>query len=461
MRSALWLALAIPSLLAAQVQRPGAAPARGGDRPCELIFTGVERNGQITTEQIAYKQPSGDYNTFIGGGVDATCRGQGNRLLADSAEFFGDQGLLILIANVRYTEARMRLTSDKMYYYTREERLTAEGNVKGRSSSGTRFEGPQAEYLRPKPGLRAAPRWTAIGRPFVRMSPTEIGGATTTSADSVDLTANFVTSENDSLLWASGAVLMERRDLSATGDSAYLDNGREYARLMRKPRIVGRGERSFTLDGEIIDLWSKSRKLTRVLALASAKVVSDSLTLRSDTIDLRMADQRVQRVYAWGTRAFAESPSQRVEADSLDVLMPNQRMQEMRAHGGAVAFSAVDTLRIESDEPDWLRGDSLIALFDSVATAAATTTARMRQITASGNARSYYQLVPTSRERGLPNISYVRGREITVRFDAGEVSTVDVVDQASGVLLEPNPVETRPAPAAARPPAIANPVRRP
>ena len=437
------------------------------EKPCALAFTGVVRGGVVTTHMTALTTGSGGRNTFIGGGVDATCEGQGNRLLADSAEHYAERGELILIARVRYSEPRMTMQSNRMIYYSTEDRLLATGNVRGRSSSGTRFEGPQMEYFRAKPGVRPVPWWRAPGRPFVRMSPTATGstGGTTARApsgatvpgDSVDLRADLVISENDSLVWASGNVVIERTDLRATADSATLDQGREFARLLRKPEIVGRGERAFTLVGTVIDLWSKSQKLERVRADGEAKVTSDSLTLVGDTIDLRLAAQQIERVFAWGKRATADAPAQRLEADSLDIRMPGQRLHLVNAVGRAIAYSVVDTLKIVTDERDWIAGDTIVARFDSAGTTDSADSAdsaggaRMREVVSTGSARAFYQLAPSNGERGAPNLSYNRGRVITVNFAEGAVRDVAVQEKASGIFMEPVPVDTTKRAAAARP----------
>ena len=448
------------------------------EKPCTLVFTGVVRGGAVTTHMTAFTTGTGGRNTFIGGGVDATCEGQGNRLLADSAEHYAERGELILIARVRYSEPRMTMRSERMIYYTLEDRLLATGTVRGRSSSGTRFEGPQIEYFRAKPGLRTVPSWRAPGRPFVRMGPAATGqsvarapSGATVPGDSMDLWADLVISENDSLVWASGNVVIERVDLRATADSATLDQGREFARLMRKPVIIGRGERSFTLVGTVVDLWSRNRKLERVRADGAAKVTSDSLTLTGDTIDLRLSAQRIERVFAWGTRATADAPEQRLEADSLDIRMPGQRLQQVHALGRAIALSIVDTQRILTEERDWIAGDTIVASFDTVLTADSSGGARMREVVATGTARAFYQLAPSSGERGAPNLSYNRGRVITVNFEGGAVRDVAVQEKASGIFLEPLPVDTtrksgtpKPAastPAAAKPAAAKPVVRRP
>lgn len=392
---------------------------------------------------------SGLRNTFAGGSVDATCEGQGNRLLADSAEHFAAQGMLILYHNVRYTEERVTMSSDRMVYYTREERLVAEGNVKGRTASGTRFSGPYMEYFRASPGLRTENSWVATGRPFVRMSPSETGAEPGSDADSTDLTANVIRSRNDSLLYASGRVMLERRDMRATSDSAFVDNGEEHAQFLREPRIEGRGERAFTLVGTVIDAWSEQRKLERVVARHEAVATSDSLTLRSDTIDIRFVEQEIARIFAWGTRARADAGAQVIEADSLDVEMPGQELRRLHALGAAVALSSPDSTRIVSEEQDWIVGDTLVAQFEQVTDTAGTRTA-LREVIATGGARALYQLPPPGGERGMPSLSYNRGRQITVQFDKGEMAQVRVSDQASGLYLEP--AQLAPADSAARPP---------
>lgn len=429
------LALLLPALL---LTLPASAPLAAQDsRPCEIVITGVIR-GPDTTRFTSVTSPTGGRNTYVGGAVDATCEGQGNRLQADSAEHFAERGLLILYHNVRYAEERVTITSDKMFYYTRDERLVAEGNVKGRTAKGTRFSGPFMDYYRAKPGLREQSSWIATGRPTVRMSPEETGAAPGTSADSVDLTANRVFSINDSLVFASGKVVIERPDLRATADSAMMDNGREFARLLREPFITGKGERAFTLDGRVIDMWSRDRELERVLSTGGAKATSDSLVLTADTIDMRLKDQQMERVYTWGGRALADGPAQDIEADSMDILMPGQRLERLHAVGRAIALSTVDTMRIASTERDWITGDTLIASFETVPDSTSPEPrTQLRDVLAVGAARSFYQMAPSGTPGGKPNLSYNRGARIRVEFTDGEMARVSVADHASGLFLEP------------------------
>ncbi len=269
----------------------------------------------------------------------------------------------------------------------------------------------------------------------------------------VDIVANTLVAEGDNLVYASGNVEVTRPDLIAKSDSAFLDGQREFARLMRSPSVESRKGRRFTLTGGVIDLFSRNRLLERVLATPSGHVLSEDLELLADSVDLRVSNNQLQRVMAWGrkSRARALSPERQIIADSIDAQMPGQRLREMRAIGDAYANSDPDTTRMISSERDWMRGDIVVAEFDSIAPSDTTSRPKPKRIVATGDASSFYQLVGSGQVRGLPNINYVRGREITILFADRVVSSVDVVDQASGVYLEPS-TETAPAPGVARPP---------
>ena len=63
----------------------------------------------------------------------------------------------------------------------------------------------------------------------------------------VNVVANQIVSEGENLVYASGTVEITRPDVLAKGDSAFLDSRREFAKLMRSPSVVSKGERPFTL----------------------------------------------------------------------------------------------------------------------------------------------------------------------------------------------------------------------
>lgn len=392
------------------------------------------------TRTNAQKTPGGQYNFFQGGGVTYHCEGQNNTLVADSAEYYGDQRVLYLIGSVHYTEPRAKVDSDRMTYYQIEDRIRAEGNVNVRTQTGTTIRGPVMDYYRATT-MRPLARTIATGRPRMLIAQRQSGAQ---PPEPVDVVANTLVSEGDNLVYASGNVEVTRPDLLARSDSAFLDGQREFARLMRTPSVQSRKGTPFTLSGGVIDLYSRNRNLERVVATPSGHVLSQDLELAADSVDLRVNANQLQRVIAWGrkTRATALSPERRVLADSIDAIMPGQRLREVRAIGNAFANSVPDTTRIASTERDWMRGDTIVAEFDSIAPGDTTTKPKAKQIVANGKASSFYQLAGSGRGKVVPNINYVRGRIITVYFVDQTVDKVDVVDQASGLYLEPSDAGT-------------------
>jgi hypothetical protein len=148
----------------------------------------------------------------------------------------------------------------------------------------------------------------------------------------------------------------------------------------------------------------------------------------------------LQRVYAWGKgRARALSPIQDIIADSIDAVLPDQRIRELRAVRNAYATAVPDTVTITSDERDWMRGDTIIAQFDTASAIAGADSSRtppVRAILARIGARAYYH-VSNSANRARPGVNYVVGRTIDIAFENRAVHTVTVQERAGGVYLEP------------------------
>jgi lipopolysaccharide export system protein LptA len=419
-------------LLVALAAYPAAAQeARSG----QCLFTFRSRNpGGSPLNMI--RQPSGQFNWWLGQRARGECTAQQITVEADSVEFYGDARLLYLIGNVDYREPRLTLKSQRLTYWLNDEHLRAEGNVDATLSSGTRLTGPEADYYRPAPGIRTASRMVAPRRPTILLVETDSAGR---RSEPTTLVANTVVMNNDSLVYAGGRVVITRTDVIAHADSAFMDAGREYARLMRSPRIEGRGDDPFTLTGNLIELHGSQRALSRVLSSGKARAVSEDVTLTSDTLDMRLTDSEIQRVFAWGqSRARAVSPEYDIVADSLDVQMPGQRVREVYAVRNAFAQSSPDSTRLRSAEKDWLRGDTIVARFDTLAAPRDTSSRpRIRDLIARGHASSFYQVATSAGRAGRPGVNYVRGRVITVTFEDQAVETVRITEQAAGVYLEP------------------------
>jgi lipopolysaccharide export system protein LptA len=421
---ALLLAVVVPAFVGAQ-----AAPAPTGR--CKLQFTS-ER------ELNYFKLPSGQSNVFTGGNVVARCPVQNLVLKSDSLESYGDEGRIVFIGHVDYAEPRLKLKSDLLTYFLRDEHLIATQNVDAKLPTGSTLKGPQLDFLRAIPQVRPRQTATANGRPTISLVEKDAQGR---AQPPVNVTGNVVYLQGDSVVSAQGGVVVVRPNLTATGDSLYVDSGTGLLRIMRKPKIVGTKGRPFTLVGETIDLLSKRRKLDRVLAKNEAEATSEDLNLRSDSIDFRVTDDLLQRAIAWGKgRARATSPTQTIVSDSIDVLMPGQRAREMHAVRNASAEGMPDTTKFRTTEKDRLTGDTIIAWFDTIPARDTSSKPRIRELVAIGHATSLQHLPPRDTVCvHIPAINYVRGRIITVTFDSAKVQNVVVKDSlAGGMYIEPN-----------------------
>jgi lipopolysaccharide transport LptD-like protein len=404
--------------------------------------------------------PTGKRFTTLSGGIVGSCRGQNIHITADSAESYEVNNLHILIGNVTYREAKYEIDAQRATYFRSEERLVFQENVHAKmTQEDATLDGQNLEYFRPVRGVRERERIVATQRPRLTYVEKDSAGV---AQSPVTVLGNTIIGEGDSTFVAIGDVRIERTDVLATADSALLDGARRFSRLLKKPVVESRGKRPFTLKGRIIEMYGTGRHLDRVLSLDSASAVSKEFTVVSDTIDLRITNQELNRAFAFGpSGARATTADRDVIADSLDILMPGQRIRELRAVGKAYAESDPDTIKVKTDERDWIRGDTLIARFDSVA-ATDTTQPPIREIFASGAASAYYQIAADSTDRSKPGVNYVTGRVIRLAFKDGEVEAVTVTDQATGVYLAPLAADSAARrPGATRPPVTAAPPRRP
>jgi hypothetical protein len=215
---------------------------------------------------------------------------------------------------------------------------------------------------------------------------------------------------------------------------------------MKKPVVVSKGQRPFTLYGTIIEMYGGGKQLHKVLARGEGKAISDNGTVTSDTLDFEMADGGLARMYAWGpSRARAVNPQYDILADSLDVRSPGQRLREIRAVRKAYAQSTPDTTHIHTKEKDWMSGDTIIARFDSLPVTKADSAKQpaMLALIALGHAKSYYQIAAKDSASLSPSVNYVRGGAVTVAFAARQVKSVTVTDSVAGVYIEPTVVKKK------------------
>lgn len=412
---------------------PNAARPKGPERPaerCDLVLD----NTPLTRIQLVEDPTSGRRYSYIGGGVVGRCNRQDITIIADSAETYEQSQTYFLIGNVKYREKRVALDAQRATYFKAEERLLATQDVTMVMPSGSTLKGPAVEYYRAVRGLRPVARMVATSRPTLTLVEKDSLGRPTPPAT---LVANSLFADGDSLFTAVGGVVITRTDLIARGDSALVDNTKQFSRLMRGPSIESRGAEPFTLKGRVIDIFGSQKAVERVVARDSGSAVSKSFTLVADLIDMRLVTSKLDRAYAFGpSGARVTSPERDILADSIFVVMPDQRIKELHAVGDAYAESDVDTIKVKSAERDWMRGDTIVGLFEKLAPTDTSSRPQMERLTASGNASSYYQMAPAKGPKDRPSLSYTKGRLIQLDFKDREVQTVHVEEKASGLYLE-------------------------
>ena len=124
------LALAVASRASGQAPPPAAPLAKAASQPaapkgrCQF-----ELDRTPTTTFNTFKLPSGQYNSYVGSGVIARCATQKIVLRSDSLESYGDEGRYFFIGHVDYKEPRLKLKSDFLTSFQRDERILAFLNV--------------------------------------------------------------------------------------------------------------------------------------------------------------------------------------------------------------------------------------------------------------------------------------------------------------------------------------------
>jgi hypothetical protein len=405
-------------------------------RPTECNFAS---NGALHVDSIA----GVGQVAYAGGGVRIVCPARKITITGDSAERLADHDQVI--GHAVYDEPRLHVTSDFLTYFQADERVVAVANVHARLPNGSTLVGPQAEFRRAVPRIRPRQQVLAIARPTITIVEKDSTGKT---LDPTTVVANTVFMDGDSLIYGGGQVVITRTDINTTSDSAFIDQPHETMHFIRNPVLHGRRDHPFTLTGDLINAFWHERKLTRILSQANAKAVSDSMTLTSDTLDLRVQNDQLDHAYAWGKKQQSRvvSPSQNMLADSLDVFMPNQRVQLVRALNRAFAQGKPDTTKFIVERPDttdWLKGDTIVAHFDSLAKGDTTKNPPVKEITATGHASSLYHLAPSDSGERRSALNYITARVINIAFDSlHKVATVTTVDSVAGVYVEPRPDST-------------------
>jgi hypothetical protein len=242
-------------------------------------------------------------------------------------------------------------------------------------------------------------------------------------------------------MWAGGNVTVDRSDLAARADSMAVDQttGRS-ALIGGKPKVQGKGERSYTLVGTRIELLQRDHELKQVEALGAGQAYGADWRLTADTIQLGIAKSKLQQAFAWGdsSRPHAVSTLQTIQSDSLALDVPDEVLTEARAYRRAFSTSKRDSTSGPA-ETDWIAGDTITAHWVQAPDSTGHTKAQLQRLVARGSARALTHHYDAKDKTQPPAIDYSRGKQIAITMIGDKVDRVLVSGQADGVHLTPRP----------------------
>ena len=444
MRGLLVLTILMATAGPAVAQRP-TRPPPPPPQPVRACVVTIDSTGR---EMVGNKLPTGQYQVFAGGGVFGHCQNEPTTLMdSDSFAWYPDRNQLDLIGSVHFRDTTTALSADRVTYWTRQERLYAEGRVYTQNlRTHSDLRGPNLDYRRARPGVRDTVEMYATERPTIRFySSRDTARSGGDTAEPFVIVAERSRMKGNDQMWGGGNVTVDRSDLAARGDSAMLDLAADRGLLLGghgiDPVVTGKGDKEYRLAGVRLAFGlSEQHDLRRVLASGQADARGPDWHLRADTMDIALDSGKIQRTLAWGRtrRPDAVSSTYTIVADSLDILMPAQVVRDVWAFRGARATTRPDTTVTEED---WMTGDTLHAVFLPPDTAGADSGAarkqRLERLLSFGRARALYHVTDDAKPAERPGVNYNRGSRIAIRMRDGKVHTVDVVGQVDGVYLEP------------------------
>ena len=489
---------------------------------CTLMWAPVAPN---TRTQVLRRGTS--HVTYVSGRYRWTCGTA--TMVADSTEKYDARHQIELIGNVVYTDSIRTLRSDFLTYDEIEDLVEARDEVElVRFLDGSKLVGPRVQFLRAVTSVDA--QTIATGRPHMTFYPEDPGDEEPFEVDADQ--AEFG-GENEARFY--GDVILERTDVRAEADSAFLTREDGWAVMWGEPQIE---TKEISLKGDTIRFYSQDEDLKKVNVIGSAFASSEQFQVRSELVDIELEEEEVQQVWSHG-EGFSDALSgdHLLIGDSLHFVMFEKQIDSVVAVGGALAIQGdsaglaaelssvqvvvgpmfVDSATIEEENPpdevrgrtemdstettsevidgntafvqkpatgimplqpsidgstDWVRGDTLIAVFerldrslsgpptvvevgtspdsvdatlDEVAeglvegrteASEAVDDPAMERLVAIGQASSFYRQVRDSTLTDQPSRNYMLGTRIVVFFEDGEPVTVRG-ENAMGIYLEP------------------------
>jgi hypothetical protein len=440
----------LPFIAMAAAALPAVASAQGAD--CYIVDSGTTNMFNARTPQEL---------VFIGGGARFRCP-DGVTIASDSVARYTGQGLIEFVGNVRYTDEENVLTAAYVRYVERERSAIAQGDVVLTDrTTGSVIEAPLMNYYQPGPNREEALIRIPSGRPHARL--VSVADTDTTRRDTTIVDADRMDITGRSRFDAWGTVELTRSDVVGLGEEASWDRETGNLRLAVSARVTAE---DYVLMGDTVrGRTNDLNEIEELTALRSARLDGTDITVEAPLIRLFFTNGEVQRLVAAGelvdaqaegarldpsTRAVATSADFRMTADSIDAIAPGQVLDRVVAVGNAYGERLGDEMADASVPAiaarDWLRGDTVIAVFaesaqidpDS-AMASSTQVDHVIAVGVTERATSTYRVRDQANPDAEPGINYMLARRITIQLRDQGVETVMAEGDVQGMYLQAIP----------------------
>lgn len=336
-------------------------PEGEGERSCRLVLEPTTDS----TESVSLEVEPDTYVTHVRGGLRWTCGTA--RMVADSAVRYERDDRLDMIGSVDYADSVRTLLADRVTYHEGEDRIVAESDVRlTRRSTGSRLEGPRVEFLRVSG--EEVRRTVATERPRMWLRRDT---ASADTAPPVRIDGDRIVLVGDEEARVDGDVVIRRRDMEARSDSAVFRPEEETGVLRGSPEVTGE---TWRLTGRTIRMRFEDDELREVVTEEDGHAVGDDFELFAPRIRARMADESVDRIWAYGEeRPVAFSPPYRLTADSLEFVFAAGEIDRVEAVRDAESVEVGEerpedpraSFPLTAGDRSWVAADTVTLTFAS------------------------------------------------------------------------------------------------
>jgi hypothetical protein len=480
-----------------------------------LLFTATDAVGQrscdlVTSDGLVSNQTNQARVTYVSG-PRFECA-DGTSIQADSSVIFEATAFMQLFGRVIFREQRRELHADRAQYFSRVNRLQAQGSVLLTNlEDGSWVSGEDLVILEETVDRAEEEVTVREGRPHARLVP-KVGLDSMATGDSgepenlksaspYEVDANLIRLVGDRLFQARGQVEITHESLQSYGDSVEFQQDIGWVTLFNNARVLSGDTIAadrLDLRGDTITMSVPNDQIDEMESRGRAQLLTDDVDMRGPVIRLAFANEALERVFAVQRPVDEDPPPRVIGADTSIVLTPPTQpiafAEDFRITGDSIeadllgggldrvvatgaargVSTARDSLNTENTDElirsDWIEGDTITATFgstpiDSISVesdssgTAESTDRLLDMLVATGEARSFYRSTPDSAPAGSSGVgslelNYVVGDEVRLFMRDGEVDRMEV-DNPRGVYLQPRGPSTAPPPemdAGGRPP---------